>query len=159
MSRFINIYINMGNARKSYNMKRRKYMLYSKLCPILLLIMHPPIIHHSCFLLKHWFMLNKLEEQVALILGSKQWIGEKYINFPWRNNFPLKLNWRISSISIANNLRMWWIYISMQSNFAPVEEIGQITNILRIEGAIPEDFPEGVYIRNGNSLSLLTITN
>ncbi len=47
----------------------------------------------------------------------------------------------------------------MQSNFAPVEEIGQITNILRIEGAIPEDFPEGVYIRNGNSLSLLTITN
>ncbi|BAF23573.1 uncharacterized protein [Oryza sativa Japonica Group] len=37
-----------------------------------------------------------------------------------------------------------------ESNFAPVEEIGQITNILRIEGAIPEDFPEGVYIRNGN---------
>uniref|UniRef100_A0A0E0AUQ9 Uncharacterized protein n=1 Tax=Oryza glumipatula TaxID=40148 RepID=A0A0E0AUQ9_9ORYZ len=36
-----------------------------------------------------------------------------------------------------------------ESNFAPVEEIGQITNILRIEGAIPEDFPEGVYIRNG----------
>jgi hypothetical protein len=26
MSRFINIYMNMGNARKSYNMKRRKYL-------------------------------------------------------------------------------------------------------------------------------------
>ena len=24
--RFINIYMNVGNARKSYNMKRRKYM-------------------------------------------------------------------------------------------------------------------------------------
>jgi hypothetical protein len=26
MSRFINIYMNVGNARKSYNMKRRKYL-------------------------------------------------------------------------------------------------------------------------------------
>ncbi len=26
MSKFINIYMNMGNARKSYNMKRRKYL-------------------------------------------------------------------------------------------------------------------------------------
>ena len=25
MSRFINIYMNVGNVRKSYNMKRRKY--------------------------------------------------------------------------------------------------------------------------------------
>jgi hypothetical protein len=27
MFRFINIYMNVGNARKSYNMKRRKYHL------------------------------------------------------------------------------------------------------------------------------------
>ncbi len=27
MPRFINIYMNVGNARKSYNMKRRKYIL------------------------------------------------------------------------------------------------------------------------------------
>ncbi len=28
MSRFINIYMNMSNARKSYNMKRRKYLFF-----------------------------------------------------------------------------------------------------------------------------------
>ncbi len=27
MFRFINIYMNVGNARKSYNMKRRKYKI------------------------------------------------------------------------------------------------------------------------------------
>ena len=32
MSRFINIYMNVGNARKSYNMKRRKYDLFVNLC-------------------------------------------------------------------------------------------------------------------------------
>uniref|UniRef100_A0A0D9X791 Uncharacterized protein n=1 Tax=Leersia perrieri TaxID=77586 RepID=A0A0D9X791_9ORYZ len=35
-----------------------------------------------------------------------------------------------------------------ESNFAPVEEIGERTEVFEIEGAIPEDFPEGVYIRN-----------
>ena len=31
MSRFINIYMNVGNARKSYNMKRRKYQIVNHL--------------------------------------------------------------------------------------------------------------------------------
>ena len=41
---------------------------------------------------------------------------------------------------------------SMQGNFAPVEEIGDIRDILEITGEIPADFPEGVYIRNGKAL-------
>ena len=29
VSRFINIYMNVGNARKTYIMKRRKYYIYT----------------------------------------------------------------------------------------------------------------------------------
>lgn len=36
-----------------------------------------------------------------------------------------------------------------QSNFAPVEELGEPILITAIEGDIPHDFPEGVYARNG----------
>ncbi|XP_069147852.1 9-cis-epoxycarotenoid dioxygenase NCED1, chloroplastic-like [Solanum lycopersicum] len=36
-----------------------------------------------------------------------------------------------------------------QSNFAPVEEIGEAVRVTTIQGKIPNDFPEGVYIRNG----------
>ncbi|KAF5940223.1 hypothetical protein HYC85_021390 [Camellia sinensis] len=36
-----------------------------------------------------------------------------------------------------------------QSNFAPVEEIGEAVHVTAIEGRIPHDFPKGVYIRNG----------
>ncbi|XP_052166384.1 carotenoid 9,10(9',10')-cleavage dioxygenase 1-like [Oryza glaberrima] len=38
-----------------------------------------------------------------------------------------------------------------ESNFAPVDEIGEITRVIEIEGEIPADFPEGVYIRNGGN--------
>ncbi|KAF8400856.1 hypothetical protein HHK36_014159 [Tetracentron sinense] len=38
-----------------------------------------------------------------------------------------------------------------QSNFAPVEEIGEAVQITTIEGKIPADFPEGIYIRNGSN--------
>ncbi|KAL2543568.1 carotenoid 9 [Forsythia ovata] len=37
------------------------------------------------------------------------------------------------------------------SNFAPVEEIGEAIFLTNIEGRIPDDFPEGVYIRNGSN--------
>jgi carotenoid cleavage dioxygenase-like enzyme len=46
----------------------------------------------------------------------------------------------------------------LQSNFAPVDEIGGPIEILQIEGEIPEDFPEGVYIRNGEHLVSFQIT-
>ncbi|XP_055834723.1 carotenoid 9,10(9',10')-cleavage dioxygenase 1-like [Solanum dulcamara] len=36
-----------------------------------------------------------------------------------------------------------------QSNFAPVEEIGEAVRVTIIQGKIPNDFPEGVYVRNG----------
>ncbi|KAM3378920.1 carotenoid 9,10(9',10')-cleavage dioxygenase 1-like [Capsicum galapagoense] len=36
-----------------------------------------------------------------------------------------------------------------QNNFAPVEEIGEATTVRTVEGKIPDDFPEGVYVRNG----------
>ncbi|PHT69377.1 hypothetical protein T459_28864 [Capsicum annuum] len=38
-----------------------------------------------------------------------------------------------------------------KSNFAPVEEIGEAVTVTEIEGKIPDDFPEGVYIRNGSN--------
>ncbi|KAM3302775.1 hypothetical protein P3S67_013805 [Capsicum chacoense] len=38
-----------------------------------------------------------------------------------------------------------------QSNFAPVEEIGEAVRVTEIQGKIPDDFPEGVYIRNGSN--------
>ncbi|KAH0715635.1 hypothetical protein KY284_008540 [Solanum tuberosum] len=38
-----------------------------------------------------------------------------------------------------------------QSNFAPVEEIGEAVRVTIIQGKIPDDFPEGVYIRNGSN--------
>ncbi|MCD7458498.1 hypothetical protein HAX54_038385, partial [Datura stramonium] len=38
-----------------------------------------------------------------------------------------------------------------QSNFTPVEEIGESVRVTKVEGKIPDDFPEGVYIRNGSN--------
>ncbi|XP_015696503.1 carotenoid 9,10(9',10')-cleavage dioxygenase 1-like [Oryza brachyantha] len=38
-----------------------------------------------------------------------------------------------------------------ESNFAPVSEISEAIEILQVEGEIPEDFPEGIYIRNGSN--------
>lgn len=38
-----------------------------------------------------------------------------------------------------------------QGNFAPVAEIGEAVNVAIIEGAIPQDFPEGIYVRNGSN--------
>ncbi|KAL3500577.1 hypothetical protein ACH5RR_039670 [Cinchona calisaya] len=36
-----------------------------------------------------------------------------------------------------------------QANFAPVEELEEGIDVTNIEGIIPDDFPQGVYIRNG----------
>ncbi|KAI5002047.1 hypothetical protein ZWY2020_026697 [Hordeum vulgare] len=38
-----------------------------------------------------------------------------------------------------------------ESNFAPVDEVGERIKIMEIEVTIPADFPEGVYIRNGSN--------
>ncbi|XP_030543075.2 carotenoid 9,10(9',10')-cleavage dioxygenase-like [Rhodamnia argentea] len=39
-----------------------------------------------------------------------------------------------------------------QRNFAPVSELGRAVNISNdIEGHVPDDFPEGVYVRNGSN--------
>ncbi|KAL8109879.1 carotenoid 9,10(9',10')-cleavage dioxygenase 1-like [Apium graveolens] len=40
-------------------------------------------------------------------------------------------------------------YLETQRNFAPVEEIGNKVLVSNVEGAIPCDFPDGVYVRNG----------
>ncbi|KAK0571518.1 hypothetical protein LWI29_017420 [Acer saccharum] len=39
--------------------------------------------------------------------------------------------------------------LPIQSNFTPVDELRAAVLIKSIEGEIPDDFPEGVYIRNG----------
>ncbi|XWS26337.1 hypothetical protein CRYUN_Cryun26dG0023700 [Craigia yunnanensis] len=36
-----------------------------------------------------------------------------------------------------------------QSNFAPVHELREAVQVTNIQGEIPDDFPDGVYIRNG----------
>ena len=41
------------------------------------------------------------------------------------------------------------IFNLLQGNFAPIHEIGEAMILTSIEGEIPKDFPEGVYIRNG----------
>ncbi|CAI9093528.1 OLC1v1029040C1 [Oldenlandia corymbosa var. corymbosa] len=38
-----------------------------------------------------------------------------------------------------------------ESNFAPVEEIGKRVEVDIVEGEIPNDFPQGVYVRNGSN--------
>lgn len=40
----------------------------------------------------------------------------------------------------------------MQRNFAPVSELGEAIKVDNIEGKIPDDFPVGVYVRNGNDM-------
>ncbi|KAL0394081.1 UNVERIFIED_CONTAM: Carotenoid 9,10(9',10')-cleavage dioxygenase 1 [Sesamum latifolium] len=42
-------------------------------------------------------------------------------------------------------------YLPSQSNFAPVDEIGEPVQATLVHGSIPHDFPEGVYIRNGSN--------
>lgn len=37
----------------------------------------------------------------------------------------------------------------LQGNFQPVDEIGEVILLNDLSGEVPEDFPEGVYIRNG----------
>ncbi|OMO61931.1 Carotenoid oxygenase [Corchorus capsularis] len=39
--------------------------------------------------------------------------------------------------------------LQSQSNFAPVDELREAALVSNIQGQIPSDFPEGVYIRNG----------
>lgn len=38
-----------------------------------------------------------------------------------------------------------------QSNFDPVDEIGEAVHVDDVQGMIPDGFPEGVYIRNGSN--------
>ncbi|XP_008466060.2 carotenoid 9,10(9',10')-cleavage dioxygenase 1-like [Cucumis melo] len=38
-----------------------------------------------------------------------------------------------------------------QINFAPVEEMGSAVTVTNIQGTLPQDFPHGVYIRNGGN--------
>lgn len=47
----------------------------------------------------------------------------------------------------------------MQSNFAPVEELDEAILVTSVQGQIPDDFPEGVYIRNGVDFFELCIIN
>ncbi|KAF8036082.1 hypothetical protein BT93_C1928 [Corymbia citriodora subsp. variegata] len=59
-------------------------------------------------------------------------------------------------------------YLPSQKNFAPVQEIGEAVEVACLEGELPADFPEGVFIRNGpnplfgclqSTVSPLGITN
>lgn len=38
---------------------------------------------------------------------------------------------------------------TQQNNFGPVEEIGKAIRVSNVRSRIPDDFPKGVYIRNG----------
>ena len=45
-----------------------------------------------------------------------------------------------------------YINLLVQRNFRPVDELGEPVVITSIEGKIPDNFPEGVYLRNGHFL-------
>ena len=38
---------------------------------------------------------------------------------------------------------------TLQGNFQPINEIGEAVLLKDVQGNVPADFPEGVYIRNG----------
>ncbi|XP_038896611.1 carotenoid 9,10(9',10')-cleavage dioxygenase 1-like [Benincasa hispida] len=38
-----------------------------------------------------------------------------------------------------------------QSNFAPVEEMGAAVDVTNIQGTLPQEFPQGIYLRNGGN--------
>nr|BAD05365.1 putative Lignostilbene-alpha,beta-dioxygenase and related enzymes [Oryza sativa Japonica Group] len=57
----------------------------------------------------------------------------------------------VGKVILAGSANLYDGSIHEQSNFAPVDEIGGRTEIWRIEGTISDDFPEGVYIRNGSN--------
>ncbi|XP_039165723.1 carotenoid 9,10(9',10')-cleavage dioxygenase 1 [Eucalyptus grandis] len=40
-------------------------------------------------------------------------------------------------------------YLPSQKNFAPVQEIGEAVEVACLEGELPADFPQGVFVRNG----------
>ncbi|KAL3746754.1 hypothetical protein ACJRO7_015656 [Eucalyptus globulus] len=40
-------------------------------------------------------------------------------------------------------------YLPSQKNFAPVQELGEAVEVACLEGELPADFPEGVFVRNG----------
>ncbi|KAL9167979.1 hypothetical protein ABFS82_05G131600 [Erythranthe guttata] len=42
-------------------------------------------------------------------------------------------------------------YLPSQRNFAPVDEIEEAVRVTAIEGEIPDEFPEGVFLRNGSN--------
>jgi len=41
-----------------------------------------------------------------------------------------------------------------QSNLAPVEEIGAPVAVADIQGTLPQQFPQGIFLRNGKFFTL-----
>jgi len=78
------------------------------------------------------------------------WSAITSISGTW---FPLINYYQVQLVATNVNLcNKFW-----QSNFAPVEEIGESVQVITVEGEIPDDFPEGVYIRNGQELSIRSL--
>lgn len=50
---------------------------------------------------------------------------------------------------------IYWCFLYVQSNFAPIDELGEAVVVSTIEGAIPNNFPQGVYIRNGKPCQVI----
>ncbi|RRT84754.1 hypothetical protein B296_00013406 [Ensete ventricosum] len=38
----------------------------------------------------------------------------------------------------------------LQGNFAPVDEVGEALQLSVTDGEIPDDFPQGIYLRTGD---------
>ncbi|XP_060208324.1 carotenoid 9,10(9',10')-cleavage dioxygenase 1-like isoform X2 [Lycium barbarum] len=68
-------------------------------------------------------------------------------------SYTFKVNCSFQRPSIPTNVKDLKGSISsvLKSNFAPVEEIGEAVQVSTVQGKIPDDFPEGVYIRNGSN--------
>uniref|UniRef100_A0A0D9X792 Carotenoid cleavage dioxygenase n=1 Tax=Leersia perrieri TaxID=77586 RepID=A0A0D9X792_9ORYZ len=95
-------------------------------------------------------LTTKLKEASAAVTIASSQLLDKFVDstftFSQQSLRPTEKNGCIAS---SNNI--YGGATHLQSNFAPVDEIGERTEIVSIEGTIPDEFPEGVYIRNGSN--------
>ena len=64
------------------------------------------------------------------------------------NIFFTKICKKVMMLSDSYYCKQNWTS-RLQGNFRPVKEIGEAVLLNDLSGEVPEDFPEGVYIRNG----------
>ncbi|XP_022635956.1 uncharacterized protein LOC111241584 [Vigna radiata var. radiata] len=86
------------------------------------------------FTFQHHLITFRLSSNTKLILRALPHIKTKFLNAVVDSAFQF----------------VDQLVLPSQTNFAPVEELGEAMDISDIEGHMPDNFPDGVYIRNGS---------